>query len=146
MGFTRRAFVRRMAQIGGCSAAFSTRRALELIAAPGISTLPQLAADFGKGKKVVILGAGIAGLAAAYELRKAGFACTILEARNRPGGRNWTIRDGTRVEFTDGSIQQCTWQNGGYLNAGPARIPSIHTHMLGYCQQLGVSLEVEVNT
>jgi monoamine oxidase len=146
MGFTRRAFIQRMAQIGGYSAAFSTMRALGLMAAPGMSTLPQLAADFGKGKKVVILGAGIAGLVAAYELRKAGFECTILEARNRPGGRSWTIRDGSKVEFTDGTVQNCDWKEGGYFNAGPARIPSIHTHLLGYCQELGVPLEVEVNT
>src|SRR5260370_9259136 len=146
MGFTRRAFIQRMAQIGGYSAAFSAMRALGLSAAPGISRLTQLAADFGKGKKVVILGAGIAGLVAAYELRKAGFECTVLEARNRPGGRNWTIRGGSKVEFTDGTVQSCDWQNGGYFNAGPARIPSIHTHLLGYCQELGVPLEVEVNT
>src|SRR5882762_5512536 len=145
MGFTRRAFIQRMAQIGGYSAAFSTMRALGLIAAPGISTLPQLAGDFGKGKKVVILGAGIAGLVAAYELRKAGFECTILEARNRPGGRSWSVRDGSKVEFTDGAVQNCSWSNGGYLNAGPARIPSIHTHLLNYCQELGVPLEVEIN-
>jgi monoamine oxidase len=135
-----------MAQIGGYSAAFSTMRALGLIAAPGVSTLPQLDPSFGKGKSVVILGAGIAGLVAAYELRKAGFACTILEARGRPGGRNWTIRNDSKVEFTDGTAQSCEWKNGGYFNAGPARIPSIHTHLLGYCQELGVPLEVEVNT
>ena len=120
-------------------------RALGLMAAPGPSPLPQLAADFGKGKNVVILGAGIAGLVSAYELRKAGFACTILEARSRPGGRNWTVRKGTKVEFTDGMVQSCDWQSGGYFNAGPARIPSIRNHMLGYCQELGVPLEVEVN-
>ena len=146
MSFSRRAFIQRMAQVGGYSAAFSTMRALGLIAASGVSTLPQLPSDFGKGKKVAILGAGISGLVAAYELRKAGFQCTILEARNRPGGRNWTIRDGSKVEFTNGAVQSCEWKNGGYFNAGPARIPSIHTHMLGYCQELGVPLEVEVNT
>jgi monoamine oxidase len=145
MSLTRRIFIQRMAQIGGYSAAFSTMRALGLIAAPGLSPLPQLAADFGKGKKVVILGGGIAGLVSAYELRKAGFECTILEARNRPGGRNWTVREGTKVEFIDGTVQNCAWQSGGYFNAGPARIPSIHHHMLGYCQELGVPLEVEVN-
>jgi monoamine oxidase len=145
MSLTRRIFIQRMAQIGGYSAAFSTMRALGLIAAPGLSPLPQLGADFGKGKKVVILGAGIAGLISAYELRKAGFACTILEARSRPGGRNWTVREGTKVEFTDGAVQSCDWQSAGYFNAGPARIPSIHHHMLGYCQELGVPLEVEVN-
>jgi monoamine oxidase len=146
MSVTRRVFIHRMAQIGGYSAAFSTMRALGLIASPGISTLPQLNADFGKGKKVVILGAGIAGLVSAYELRKAGFECTVLEARERPGGRNWTIRQGSKIEFTDGTAQNCDWQSGGYFNPGPARIPSIHTHLLGYCRELGVPLEVEVNT
>ncbi|WP_353069356.1 FAD-dependent oxidoreductase [Tunturibacter empetritectus] len=146
MSLTRRVFLQRIAQIGGYSAAFATMQALGLMPAVGQSPLPQLPADFGKGKKIIILGAGIAGMTAAYELRKAGFDCTILEARNRPGGRNWTVRDGTKVEFTDGTIQNCDWQDGGYLNAGPARIPSIHTHILGYCQELGVRLEVEVNT
>jgi monoamine oxidase len=146
MTLTRRLFIQRMAQIGGYSAAFSTMRALGLIASPGVSALPQLAADFGKGKKIVILGAGIAGLVAAYELRKAGFECIVLEARGRPGGRSWTIREGSKVEFTDGTAQRCDWQNGGYFNAGPARIPSIHTHLLEYCRELGVPLEVEVNT
>ena len=70
MSLTRRSFIQRMAQIGGYSAAFSTMRVLGLIAAPGISMLPQLDTNFGKGKSVIVLGAGIAGLVAAYELRK----------------------------------------------------------------------------
>jgi monoamine oxidase len=146
MSLTRRVFIQRIAQIGGYSAAFGAMRALGLTADPGPSPLPQLAPDFGKGRKVVILGAGIAGLVSAYELRNAGFECTVLEARSRPGGRNWTVRNGTKVEFTDGTVQSCDWEGGGYFNAGPARIPSIHKHMLGYCQQLGVPLEVEVNS
>ncbi|WP_035348658.1 flavin monoamine oxidase family protein [Edaphobacter aggregans] len=145
MSFTRRAFIQRMAQIGGYSAAFSAMQALGLLPAAIASTLPQLPSDFGKGKKVVILGGGIAGLTSAYELRKAGFDCTILEARSRPGGRCWTVRNGSKVELTDGTTQECNWQSG-YLNPGPARIPSIHTNLLGYCQELGVPLEVEVNT
>jgi len=146
MSLTRRVLIQRIAQLGGYSAAFSTMQALGLLPAAAASPLPQLSADFGKGKKVVILGAGIAGLVAAYELRKAGFDCTILEARERPGGRSWSVRDGSKVEFTDGTVQHCSWSNGGYLNAGPARIPSIHTHILNYCAELGVPLEVEINT
>jgi monoamine oxidase len=145
MSLTRRVFLERMAQIGGYSAVFRSMQVLGLTPAPGASPLPQLTAGFGRGKSVVILGGGIAGLVSAYELSKAGFQCTILEARNRPGGRNWTVRDGCKVEFTDGSTQNCSWSEGNYLNAGPARIPSIHTHLLNYCQELGVPLEVEVN-
>jgi monoamine oxidase len=145
MSLSRRVFLERIAQIGGYSAVFRTMQVLGLTPAVGASELPQLTPDFGRGKSVVILGAGIAGLVSAYELCKAGFSCTILEARSRPGGRNWTVRDGSKVEFTDGTIQNCSWSDGGYLNAGPARIPSIHTNLLNYCQELGVPLEVEVN-
>ncbi len=145
MSLTRRVFLERVAQIGGYSAAFRTMQALGLMPLPGVSALPQLAADFGRGMSVIILGAGIAGLVSAYELCKAGFTRTILEARSRPGGRNWTVRDGSKVEFTDGTIQNCSWSDGGYLNAGPARIPSIHTHLLDYCQALSVPLEVNVS-
>jgi monoamine oxidase len=70
----------------------------------------------------------------------------LLEARERPGGRNWTIRNGSTIEFTDGSAQHCDWKKGLYLNAGPARIPSIHRTILGYCEELEIPLEVEINT
>jgi monoamine oxidase len=146
MRVTRRNFIEKVAQTGGYGAAFSAMQALGLLAQPEGKSLGSLPKDLGKGKKVVILGAGIAGMVAAYELRKAGFECTLLEARDRPGGRNWTIRNGTAVEFTDGSVQRCDWKEGLYLNAGPARIPSIHRTMLGYCEELGIPLEVEINT
>jgi monoamine oxidase len=95
--------------------------------------------------KVAILGAGIAGLVAAYELRELGYECTVLEARSRPGGRNWTVRGGDTVQFLDGTTQHCTWDAGHYQNFGPARLPSIHANMLGYCRKLGVEMQVEVN-
>jgi monoamine oxidase len=107
----------------------------EVAAAPGS----------GKGVKVVVLGAGIAGLVAAYELRILGYDVTVLEARERPGGRNWSVRGGDTVRFMDGSTQRCTWDAGHYQNFGPARLPSIHPTILGYCRKLGVELQVEVN-
>ena len=51
---------------------------------------------------------------------KAGFTCTASEAKERPGGRDWTIRNGSTVEFTDGSRQCCDWNKGLYMNADPA--------------------------
>ena len=146
MPVTRRSFITNVARTGGYGAAFSAMQALGLMAEPQSTPLESLPKNLGHGKKVAILGAGIAGMVSAHELRKAGFECTVLEARGRPGGRNWTIRGGSTIEFTDGSVQRCDWKDGQYLNAGPARIPSIHRTILGYCEELGVPLEVEVNT
>lgn len=147
MTWTRRTFISRVATAGGYRAAFTAMQALGLLAITAeASPRPELPANFGAGKKVVILGGGIAGLVSAYELHKAGFACTILEARERPGGRNWSVRNGCKVEFTDGAVQTCEWEEGHYLNVGPARLPSIHHIIIGYCEELGVPLEVEINT
>ncbi|QUT04883.1 FAD-dependent oxidoreductase [Sphingobium phenoxybenzoativorans] len=146
MSITRRDFLNQVAIAGGYAATFSAMQALGMIPRAEASTLPSMPADFGKGRKVVIAGGGIAGLTAAYELRKAGFEPVVLEAAKRPGGRNWTARKGTTVEFIDGTKQECSWDEGHYFNMGPARLPSIHKHVLGYCSELGVELEVEINT
>jgi len=103
-------------------------------------------AGSGKGVKVVVVGGGIAGLVAAYELRALGYECTVLEALGRPGGRNWTVRGGDEVVFADGTKQTCHFDPGHYQNFGPGRLPSNHLTMLGYCRKLGVQLEVEINT
>ena len=47
-----------------------------------------------KGTRVLILGAGLAGMTAAYELRKAGYQVKVLEFNAKPGGRCWTLRGG----------------------------------------------------
>ena len=144
---TRRGFLTRVGKAGGYGATFAAMNALGLLpevasAAPQVDLPP----DSGKGLKIVILGGGIAGLVSTYELSKAGYQCTLLEARDRPGGRNWTVRNGTTVEFVDGTKQTAKYiGDGSYFNAGPARIPSIHKTMLGYCRELEVALEVFVN-
>ena len=85
------------------------------------------------------------GSVSAYELRALGYEVTVLEARERPGGRNYTVREGDTVSFLDGTTQRCSWDEGHYQNFGPARLPSIHPTILGYCRKLGVELQVEVN-
>ncbi|HKN21240.1 MAG TPA: FAD-dependent oxidoreductase [Terracidiphilus sp.] len=146
MSFTRRQFLMRAGQAGGYGTAFVLMQSLGLLPLPVAAETEPLRLVDGKGTRVVILGGGIAGLVAAYELGKAGWSCTILEARKRPGGRNWSIRNGTRIDFADGTRQTCTFEEGHYFNAGPARLPSTHHTMLGYCHELGVALEVEVNS
>jgi predicted NAD/FAD-dependent oxidoreductase len=69
-------------------------------------------------------GAGIAGLASAYELGKAGHECTILEAKDCVGGCNWTVRDGTTLTDLDGHTQTARFSRDQYMNAGPARCRS----------------------
>ena len=147
MGWTRREFLTRVGQAGGYGAAFLTMQHLGLMPMPEANAaLLAAPPGSGKGVKVVILGGGIAGLVAAYELGQLGYSCTVLEARSRPGGRNWTVRGGDKVAFLDGTVQTSSWDSGNYQNVGPARLPSIHTTILGYCRKLGVELQVEVNT
>ena len=147
MAITRRQFLTRVGQAGGYSAAFLTMQAMGITPLRAENTLPlAVAPSTGKGVKVVILGGGISGLVAAYEMKALGYDCTLLEARERPGGRNWSVRGGDKIVFTDGTAQTCTFDPGHYQNVGPARLPSIHNTMLGYCRKLGVPLEVEINT
>src|SRR5438552_4833790 len=147
MPVTRRQFLMRVAQVGGYSATFATMQSLGLLPAPAAAaSVVDLPRDAGKGVRVAILGGGIAGLVSAYEMGKAGFQCMLLEARDRPGGRNWTVRNGTTIEFVDGMKQTAGYIGANsYFNAGPARLPSVHKTILGYCKELGVALEVFVN-
>jgi monoamine oxidase len=78
-------------------------------------------------KKIVIVGAGMAGLSAGYELSQLGHEVTILEARTRPGGRVHTLRE----PFSDGL----------FAEAGAARIPDNHDLTLKYVKLFEVPLE-----
>jgi len=100
-----------------------------------------------KGASVLVLGAGMAGMVAAMELRRAGYKVTILEYNDRAGGRTWTIRGGDRFTELGGAVQDCAFDDGLYINPGPWRIPYHHRAMLDYCKRLGVALEpfVQVN-
>jgi monoamine oxidase len=139
---TRRGFLERVGQIGGVTAVDAALGALGL-SSPSASTpsfLPHGRAP--RGTKVVVLGAGLSGLAAAYELQKLGYDVEVLEGRTRSGGRCHAIRRGTVSEETGRPAQTAAFDESLYLNAGPARIPHHHATTLEYCRQLGVAIEM----
>ena len=79
----------------------------------------------GEPKRVLVLGAGVAGLVAAYELKRAGHRPLILEAQNRVGGRIYTLR---------------SFAPGLYAEAGAMRIPRVHQLTLAYCDHFGLEM------
>ena len=143
---TRRAALTRLGLAGGLSATLGAMQALGLTGVANAQSLPTLPRTFGSGRHVVVLGAGIAGLVSAYELEQAGFLVTLLEARDRVGGRAWTVRDGDKIEMIGEETQTAKFSGDIYFNAGPARIPSFHQGILGYAKKFGVPMEVEVNS
>ncbi len=78
-------------------------------------------------KRVIVVGAGLAGLVAAHELVASGHDVTILEAQTRPGGRVYTLRE----PFSDGL----------FAEAGAARIPDTHDLTLRYAREFGLTLD-----
>lgn len=143
---SRRAFLQAMGRAGGYGAVFLSMRALGLLSMPrAFAGVPEMPAGSGAGQSVVVLGAGIAGLTAAYELVRAGYTVTVVEARERIGGRVWTIRGGDRVVQQGREDQLCQFDPGLYMNAGAARLPTEHHAVFHYARKFGVPLEVMVN-
>jgi len=143
---TRRELLAWVGKTAGISAMYQAMTSLSLAAESTFRT----GIDLGpapKGVSILILGAGLAGMTAAYELRKAGYKVTILEYNDRAGGRCWTLRGGDTFTELGGATQHCQFEDGTYLNPGPWRIPHHHHGILHYCHRFGVKLEgfVQVN-
>jgi monoamine oxidase len=140
---TRRRFLEHLGAVGGSSLVIGAMSSWDLMAAsagqrPALSGRPA-------NRRVLVLGAGLSGLVAAYELGKLGYDCRVLEARDRVGGLQWTVRRGSTHTEVGGETQTCAFDEGQYLNVGPWRIPAAHEGVLGYCKELGVALEVFLN-
>ena len=147
MALTRRGLLERIGTAAGLGTAYMAMEMLGLaIPTPAGAENFALPADSGKRRSVVVLGAGIAGLVSAYELQRAGYRVTVLEARDRIGGRSWTLRGGDRVVQTGRPDQLASFDPGLYLNPGPARIPSTHRAILGYARKFGVRMEPFINS
>ncbi len=116
MALTRRSLLEQIGAMGGVGATYLAMEALGLaVATPAGAENFSLPKGSGNGRSVVILGAGVAGLVSAYELTQAGYRVTVLEARDRIGGRAWTIRGGDRIEQIGRPDQRATFAPGPLL-------------------------------
>lgn len=77
--------------------------------------------------RIVIVGAGLAGLTCAYRLKQAGISSVVYEAADRVGGRCWTRRD--------------TFKNGQIVERGGELIDSDHTEIRNLAQEFGLVLD-----
>ncbi|MDQ4009444.1 MAG: FAD-dependent oxidoreductase [Actinomycetota bacterium] len=104
----------------------SRRAFLGILAASGIAAAGCYTPSPGQGngQRAVILGAGLAGLSAAYNLMRSGFEVVVLEAQDRPGGRVQTVRE----PFLD----------SGYAEMGAIRIPDVHKYTNKYIEEFGL--------
>jgi monoamine oxidase len=98
-----------------------------LAAAAALAAKPLRASADAPRKRVLVVGAGLAGLAAAYELTQAGHEVTVLEARSRAGGRVQTLRE----PFADGL----------YVEAGAATVPETHDWTIRYAKLFDLPLD-----
>lgn len=146
MALTRRKFLNQVGAVGGSAAVYQMALALGLMPGKAFGA-PQLVQPLGENKRtVLLLGGGLSSLMSAYELERAGYQCTILEASHRIGGRNLTLRSGDLIDEM-GNPQRCQFDDDPnlYFNAGPARIPAHHHYLVHYCRTLGVELETFTN-
>lgn len=124
---TRRDFVQGSLALAGLSLGGAARGDAPERPAEEREAGPLVELEAGRPRKIVVLGAGLAGLSAAYELDRAGHDVTLLEARLRPGGRVETWRQ----PFSDGL----------YADVGASTLPSNHDYTLGYIERFGLELD-----
>lgn len=94
-----------------------------------LAPVPRVVVQRGPGRRVIVIGAGLAGLSAAYELTQAGHDVTVLEAQTRPGGRVQTLRE----PFSDGL----------YAEVGAIHFPDSHEFTLKYVTLFDLPLQLE---
>ena len=89
---TRREFIRRSLILSAGASLIISCEDNENYPSNSISNSPGMLSSNGNAQKIIVIGAGMSGLVAAYELVRAGHDVTILEARDRIGGRVLTMR------------------------------------------------------
>jgi monoamine oxidase len=134
---SRRQLLAMIGQVAGAAAMYQAMTSLGFAADSGYTGEVALQGPR-QGRRILILGAGIAGMTAAYEMRRAGYEVKILEYQNRTGGRCLTLRGGDRYTEMGGHEIACDFEGDGYLNTGPWRLPVHHRAVFDYCRKLGV--------
>lgn len=104
-----------------------TRRDFVAGIGAGLLPLPLAARGAGKQEKVIVVGAGLSGLAAAYELFEAGVDVTVIEQSKRAGGRVKTIR---------GHFADDAWVDVGGQTTG-----AMYANFFFYATKLGLQFE-----
>ena len=89
----------------------------------GVAETPR-AEEVARQKRVIVVGAGLAGLCAAFELAAAGYQVKVLEARERVGGRVWSVAD---------------WVQGKVVEKGAELIGSNHPLWNAYQALFGLT-------
>lgn len=108
LSMTRRQLLRMIGLGAGSAAMYQAMSSLGFAAESSYQG-PLSLSDAPKGSSVLILDAG---MAAAYELRKAGYKVQVLEYNARAGGRNWSLRGGDRYTELGGATQDCQFDPG----------------------------------
>jgi monoamine oxidase len=140
---SKREFLEACAAIGGASAVMLALNGCALGFASTAEAPPDLMGR-SEGTRVLILGAGLAGMTAAYELGLRGYDCQILEARPFAGGRCQSSRAGFKTTQVNGETRTCEFDEGQYFNHGPWRLPSYHHAVFHYIRKFGVPMEIMV--
>ncbi len=140
---SKRQFLEAVAAVGGVSAVMSALDGWGIGFASAAEAPPDLMGR-SEGTKVLILGAGLSGMTAAYELGLRGYDCQILEARAFAGGRCQSSRAGFTTTEMDGSTRTCDFDEGQYFNHGAWRLPAYHYAVFHYVRKFGIPMEIMV--
>lgn len=150
---TRRQFLTGLGAIGGAAAVYHGAGILGLLKMTSAqAAVPDFPADAGRGRSAVVIGAGVAGIVAAYHLSRFGFDVTLLEANPRAGGRSFTARDGDSFAEVGGPTQTARLlpnsypdgtpvESATYANCGAGRIGAHSALVLDYCHRFNTRLE-----
>jgi len=140
---SKREFLEAFAAVGGVSAVMTALDGWGIGFASAAEAPPDLMGR-SEGTRVLILGGGLSGMTAAYELGMRGYDCQILEARPFAGGRCQSSRAGFTTTEVDGTSRTCEFDEGQYFNHGAWRLPSYHHAVFHYVRKFGIPMEIMV--